>query len=301
MLTHNRAFRRGSIPLAALVVLAAAAAPTSAQTLVSGFNGDLSSMFGVNWTLTASAGTAAFVDALTEGTQAVQISNDAVAGSWPAMALAGGMPLAKIVATHRTLVLDAAPTADLAWRQVFVAQNSDGVWSQSDQPFNLQLPVEGDRSDRFAFDITAGATSWRSIAQSWLASPPASQTYFELLLILQGASGSGEAPLTTLDNVRYLAADFVNDQDGDLKLEGRVTGVDLGAWLTAYGTTAAGDADADGDSDGQDFLVWQRELDEPVPVIVTAAVPEPTIAALAAVAVLAGARQAIRRRFSAVK
>ena len=46
----------------------------------------------------------------------------------------------------------------------------------------------------------------------------------------------------------------------DFNNTGGVNVSDLAVWKTAFGTTAAGDADDDTDSDGADFLRWQRQF-----------------------------------------
>ena len=45
--------------------------------------------------------------------------------------------------------------------------------------------------------------------------------------------------------------------------------------LQALATHKQGDANADGDVGGDDFLVWQRQLDLPARVAATTDVPEP--------------------------
>jgi parallel beta-helix repeat protein len=46
----------------------------------------------------------------------------------------------------------------------------------------------------------------------------------------------------------------------DFTGEGVVNVDDLAVWRTAFGSTAAADANRDGRSDGADFLLWQRQL-----------------------------------------
>lgn len=72
-----------------------------------------------------------------------------------------------------------------------------------------------------------------------------------------------------------LASDFNDD--------GYVDGLDLAIWRDSFGVDAEGDANADGHTDGSDFLAWQREFTSGGPGG-TLAVPEPTAAALAFVA-----------------
>jgi hypothetical protein len=80
---------------------------------------------------------------------------------------------------------------------------------------------------------------------------------------------------------------------GDFNGDGTVNGPDLTDWKGDFGVDGESDADADGDSDGNDFLIWQRRLGATSGVAASAAVPEPSTAALAAVvaAALAGWRR----------
>jgi hypothetical protein len=92
-----------------------------------------------------------------------------------------------------------------------------------------------------------------------------------------------ELPLTKLTN-------FASDFDDD----GWVNATDLAAWRSAYGATAAGDANGDGRSDGRDFLLWQQQRGAQPPGAAPAtAVPEPVSTCLAALAAL---RLVTRRR-----
>jgi hypothetical protein len=83
------------------------------------------------------------------------------------------------------------------------------------------------------------------------------------------------APDARLGVVRYrLATDFNDD--------GEVDAADLSIWETAFGASAAGDADADGDTDGVDFLTWQRQLGMSIAEATASsgAVPEPGAATM---------------------
>jgi arylsulfatase A-like enzyme len=74
----------------------------------------------------------------------------------------------------------------------------------------------------------------------------------------------------------------------DFNDDGIVNGQDLVAWKSAFGVSPGADADGDGDTDGHDFLAWQRELGDTSATLAASAVPEPTAAVLAVLA-LAGA------------
>ena len=86
------------------------------------------------------------------------------------------------------------------------------------------------------------------------------------------------------------AADFNND--------GRVDGLDLTAWKSAYGQPSNGaDANGDGRTDGGDFLVWQREFGSGVPAApAVGAVPEPASIALIGLAAMGFAAYGRARR-----
>ncbi|HMP08057.1 MAG TPA: hypothetical protein PJ982_17040 [Lacipirellulaceae bacterium] len=107
-------------------------------------------------------------------------------------------------------------------------------------------------------------------------------------------SGSMLIPGTAyFDNFRVL-----NGLPGDFDQDGDVDADDLPIWKAAYGTTAAGDADGNLITDGNDFLIWQRNLgvDLTPATAASGAVPEPSGALLAGLALLAAARRAAPRR-----
>ena len=67
-----------------------------------------------------------------------------------------------------------------------------------------------------------------------------------------------------------------------------VDSADLNAWKVGFGTSGnaariEGDADGDRDVDGEDFLIWQRQLDAGARSAVTSA-PEPAGAVMLGIA-----------------
>ncbi|BBO30757.1 dockerin type I domain-containing protein [Lacipirellula parvula] len=86
------------------------------------------------------------------------------------------------------------------------------------------------------------------------------------------------------------AADFNHD--------GRVDGLDLTAWKSAYGQPSNGaDANGDGVTNGADFLVWQREFGSGVAAApAVGAVPEPASIALIGLAAMGFAAYGRARR-----
>jgi len=86
---------------------------------------------------------------------------------------------------------------------------------------------------------------------------------------------------------------------GDFTGDAVVDGADLASWQSGFGASdaashAQGDADGDQGVDGADFLWWQRQAI--VAPAAAAAVPEPTVGALASLATLFAATSARRRR-----
>jgi hypothetical protein len=84
------------------------------------------------------------------------------------------------------------------------------------------------------------------------------------------------------------AADFNFDDDVDAD--------DLLLWQSAYGVDGSADADGDGASDGRDFLVWQRQFQQPSSPLTGANIPEPNGWLLVSAACLAYYRQRSDRR-----
>lgn len=80
----------------------------------------------------------------------------------------------------------------------------------------------------------------------------------------------------------------------DFTKDGSVDAGDLQRWEDSFALGAGADADLDGLSGGSDFLLWQRQLGEGLPLV--AAVPEPATAMLALAAVATGMQFVGRRR-----
>jgi hypothetical protein len=84
----------------------------------------------------------------------------------------------------------------------------------------------------------------------------------------------------------------------DFNLDGDVDTDDLLQWQSAYGVDGSADADGDGDSDGRDFLVWQRQIDQPALLKALKNVPEPNGWLLASAACLGFCVQRSDRRIA---
>lgn len=266
-----------------------------ADTFISGFEGDLSSTLSANWEVydadETTEGDQSWVQTfdttlgVTEGTQAVRLTHPLDA--WQHGFRLNTGALAPIVASHDTLEFDATASPDATWRGLWVIMQGDGMsWTQAAQ-----------------VDLVPGQTQHVSISLSqpdpaaptknWKAAAAASGgTWWQILFAIMGGDAASPDTYTNFDNIKFggspptSPADFNNDTF--------VNGADLDIWKTGFETDATGDADDDLDSDGNDFLIWQRELDMPVAIV--SAVPEPSSVLLALGATALAAAAARRRR-----
>lgn len=107
-------------------------------------------------------------------------------------------------------------------------------------------------------------------------------------------------PTGLLFEVQYTPTSVVlfvdNTYEADFDRDGDVDGGDLAVWNSAYAANSNGDANSDGQSDGADFLVWQRQYGSGLPVAMTAAIPEPSTAAMLLIAAGCHGRLASGRR-----
>ena len=167
----------------------------------------------------------------------------------------------------------------------------DATWIHRFSPSQFWTNQGGD----FSSDVSASQNVSAVGSYDWSSSQLASdvqdmldETHLNFGWILTGNETSSEgvkrfdsrestnSPVLTIEYTLpgggFSPADF--DEDGD------VDATDLGTWQAAFGLGGGGDTDADTDTDGADFLVWQQEFTGPLS-LQTAAVPEPTSAALA--------------------
>lgn len=177
--------------------------------------------------------------------------------------------------------------------------------SLSVQVASIEAPNES--SDSFGMVSVGGASTLAGTLAVTLAPgfAPAAGEKYTILTAANGLSGTfATESLPTLGgglsfDIEYtptsvmlavvggtfLSADF--DKDGDVDAQ------DLATWKGAFGTSPQGDANGDEKTDGADFLIWQGQFGMTPATAASnaasAAVPEPTTAAL-----LLGASLALR-------
>ena len=238
----------GSIALAAACVMGQPGRAT-ADTLLSGFNTDLSSSLGVDWVVSEPSWSTQFVPQLTEGTGALKVKHNP---NWQVgLKLVGGDALAQLITMSDTLELDATGVAGQAWRQVFVVLNGNNEhvgWQQTEE-FGLTVPSEVEPFNHIVIDLadgnrnTAGEQNWKAMAQAWLNAPAETKTYLELFIGFQGGSNAPTA---------------------DFNFDTFVDGQDFLIWQRNYGNMEAGpeqgDANFDFVVDGIDLQTWKGEF-----------------------------------------
>ncbi len=274
--------------LALATCLVGGASNVSADTLLSSFEGNLSSSIGVDWELVDTDdqtpedqlwGSQFVETGATEGTMALELTHPADA--WQVGFRLNSGALAPLVAASDTLEFDITASPDATWRGVWVIMQGDGLgWTQA-----KQVDATPGQTIHASIDLTMPDPD--DVNKNWKAGAAASPgAWWQIVIAIMGGDAASPETTTTLDNIVLtssapsLPADF--DDDGD------VDGDDLGEWKTAFGTTAVGDANNDGVSDGADFLIWQQTYAPPVAA--ASAVPEPTSLALAGMASLAALR-----------
>lgn len=174
---------------AAFVAAACLALPAHGDTLLSGFEGDLTSTAGPSW---ATGLTNSYVAAgATQGATAIQLTHGT---GWTQNFTLDGGAVAPIVATSDKFLLDATVPATAEWRELFIVMQGDGLgWSQrgpfalpagATTPVTLDLAAEG-----FKAAAAGGGQSW-----------------WQIYLIFQGGDvGAPTQITTTIDNIRFSA------------------------------------------------------------------------------------------------
>jgi len=160
-----------------------------ASTLLSGFEGDLSTTLGPSW---ASMLTRSYVGTgVTEGASALQLSHGT--GWTQDFFLDGGPALANLVAASDTFQIDTTTPASTSWRQLFVVMQGAGQgWSQ--HQFDLAANATGTAT----LDLNTTGIKANALAGD--------QSWWQIYLIFQGGDDPAASPIqTTLDNVRFNA------------------------------------------------------------------------------------------------
>jgi hypothetical protein len=174
---------------AAFVATACLALPAKGDTLLSGFEGDLTSSAGPSWStgLTHSYTAAG----ATQGATAIQLTHGT---GWTQNFTLDGPAIAPLVATSDKFLLDATVPATAEWRQLFIVMQGDGLgWSQ-----------------RGPFELPAGATTPVTLdlaAEGFKAAAAGGgQTWWQVYLIFQGGDVGAPSQInTTIDNIRFAA------------------------------------------------------------------------------------------------
>jgi uncharacterized protein (TIGR03382 family) len=174
---------------AAFVAAACLALPARGDSLLSGFEGDLTTTAGPSWsTGLPHSYTAA---GATQGATAIQITHGT---GWTQNFTLDGGAVAPLVATSDKFLLDATVPATAEWRQLFVVMQGAGIgWTTAGQ-----------------FDLPAGATTPVSVdlVASGLKAAAAGgdQSWWQVYLIFQGGDVGGASQITTtIDNIRFSA------------------------------------------------------------------------------------------------
>ena len=174
---------------AAFVAAACLALPAHADSLLSGFEGDLSSTAGPSWStgLTHSYTAAG----ATQGATAIQLTHGT---GWTQNFTLDGPAIAPIVATSDKFLLDATVPETAEWRQLFIVMQGAGQgWTQTgpyELPAGATTPVS---LDLVATGLKAGAAG-------------GDKSWWQVYLIFQGGDVGAPSQInTTIDNIRFSA------------------------------------------------------------------------------------------------
>jgi hypothetical protein len=241
--------------IASLAVAFLCQRTASADTLVGGFNGDLSTSLGTNWVLSDTDGGtpgdqvwgASFVTAgATEGTQALRVEEPG--NVWGAGLLLNTPNLIPIVKSSNTLEFDATLGGGINWRALWVIMQGDGLnWAQSKQ-FDLQA----NGTVHAVIDLTDPAgdgTDAMHNADNWKAGATASGgTWWQILI---AGMGQDQAPTADFNFDQATdGQDFLIQQrnignmnagpdQGDTDFDAIVGPIDVQQWKNDFGRSSA--------------------------------------------------------------
>jgi hypothetical protein len=174
---------------AGFVAAALLASPVRGDTLLSGFEGDLSSTVGLNWATSLPANYTAV--GATQGATAVELTHGT---GWTQNFTLDGGAIAPLVATSSKFMLDATAPTTSEWRQLFIVMQGAGLtWAQRG-PFELAPGV----TTPVTLDLEA--EGFRAAAAG------GDQSWWQVYLIFQGGDVGGQSQITTtIDNIRFSA------------------------------------------------------------------------------------------------
>ncbi|HEX6962050.1 MAG TPA: PEP-CTERM sorting domain-containing protein [Lacipirellula sp.] len=238
------------LPLVAALIVAPV--KLKADTVLSSFEGDLSTAIGTPWKFYDASGVEGeqlwphqFVsEGATDGAQALEIThfNNWTHGfNLQPDSDQARLDLIELFATHDTLEFDITAPPATSWRQIFVIVNSSPTnWSQ------VQIDIPANTTTHFTMpltnpDPTDASKNWK---QSAIDGGPTA-TYWEIFVALQGADLAPTADFdfdSDVDGTDFLIwqqnVGSLTAEEGDANFDGLVDGVDLGAWEGELGRSS---------------------------------------------------------------
>lgn len=183
----------------AFVVLCLASHPSSAvAALLSGFDGDLGSATGTDWTsdgLTTQSFVTGPGNGVTQGTQALSITQPKSPPQLVDMKLItlNSVPL---VAANDMLLMDVTVPANVGSRQVWLSFRGDNLFANSPElSFDSTTPTSGTVIWNYAAD------GLKDLAASYAGS------FWTIAIGIRGNDFNGGLPITTIvDNVRFASS-----------------------------------------------------------------------------------------------
>jgi MYXO-CTERM domain-containing protein len=182
--------------IAAVVLLSACQLSSASETLLSGFDGDLSSATGTDWTsdgLTTQAFVSGPGNGVSQGTQALSITQPKSPPQLVDMKLItlDNVPL---VAANDLLLMDVTVPEDVGAREVWLSFRGDDLFENSPElAFDGELPA---RSGTVVWDYAAAGL--KDLAASYTGS------FWTIAIGVRGNDFNGGLPITTVvDNIRF--------------------------------------------------------------------------------------------------
>jgi len=178
----------------------------------------------------------------------------------------------------------------------FEAIGSVGFWLKTDDP-GVQVSIAMDdptTGDRGLMKSVVADGQWHQYQwfleedsewEAWIAAGNGQIDGENVTIDSIQFSGATDAQIYLDDVFWDPQAVFVLPVPGDFNADGTVDSNDLPNWEGGFGITTGagvsdGDADDDGDVDGDDFLIWQQNYTDPLP-LGASTIPEPSTVVLA--------------------